>query len=392
MMRRMPHGADAAPPRIVQFSIRDYKAFHAPVSIHLGRITILLGRNNSGKSALCFAPVFFAHALRRDAEAPFPTSWKGIDFGGLASVTFRRNASGFSGRLGLAGAGDVTGITIGAAVAVERGHEMIINRIAVERADGTQSERTTVPWSEARALLAAAPTLEKLPDGIHVLRGQRPAQERYPRYLGYTPASVGPVGEHAPMILAAAGKAGLDEVNSWLAPLRVQLRIDSERRRKSDDFEILAVGPHGHPVNIVDSGAGLAQVLPLVVAVLLAAATPTLLCLEQPELQLHPHAHAAVADLLLESLIRRPETRLLVETHSDVLVLRLRRAIAEGRIAPGDVRIYFIDEDSSEGSHAREIVLNDRAIPDWWPKGVFAESQKEYFAMRRELAKRGSRE
>lgn len=386
-------GHDAtSPPRLVRFSVRDYKAFHAPATVELGRVTLLLGRNNAGKSTLCFAPVFFSHPLGKDVETPFATSWKGIDFGGLASIAFRRSPAGFSGRLDFAGLDGVSGVTIGAAIATERSHQVIINRVALHGAGGVTAERTTVPWPDARALLAEAPGLERIPDGIQPLRAQRPAPERYPRYLGYTPSWVGPVGEHAPMILAAAGAQGLEAVNTWFEPMRVELRITPEGRRKRDDFEILAVGPHGEPVNIVDSGAGLAQVLPLVVAVRLASASPGLLCLEQPELQLHPRAHAAVAELLIESLHRRPDTRLLVETHSDVIVLRLRREVAAGRLSPEDVRIYFVDEDSADGSHVKEIRLNERATPDWWPKDVFAESQKEYFAIRRELARRGESE
>jgi predicted ATPase len=142
-------------------------------------------------------------------------------------------------------------------------------------------------------------------------------------------------------------------------------------------------------VSLRDSGAGIAQVLPLIVAVRLAQARPSLFCIEQPELHLHPRAHVAIAELLLECVTRRPSTRLLVETHSDVLVLRVRRAIAAGELEPRDVRIYFVDEDSVEGSRVQEIELDERATPRWWPKDVFGEPQREYLELRRELARRG---
>jgi predicted ATPase len=76
-------------------------------------------------------------------------------------------------------------------------------------------------------------------------------------------------------------------------------------------------------------------------------------------------------------------------------VLRLRREIAAKRLAKNDVRIYFVDESEAkgpdQGSTLREIGLNDRGTPEWWPKGVFAESQAEFHRIRQELAKRDGR-
>lgn len=373
-------------PHLTWFSVEGYKAFGAEARVELGKITILLGRNNAGKTALCFAPLYLTHPLRADAPAPFPTKVQTVDFGSLQSVCFRRQPTGLVGRLGLAGVEGATQVTLGATSLPEHGHTQLVTRLEIEDVGAGRSQAlSNVHWPEARKLLASVEGLAKLPDGIHALRGVRPAIERVSPYLGYTPASVGQLGELAPMILASSGDRGLEAVNEWFDPMRVRLRIES----RGDTFEILAAGPHGEPVNLLDSGAGIAQALPLVVAVRLAEAQPSLFCIEQPELHLHPRAHVAIAELLLDRVVQRPSTRLIVETHSDVLVLRVRRAIAAGDLAPRDVRIYFVDEDSAEGSRVQEIELDERATPRWWPKDVFGEPQREYLALRRELAKRG---
>jgi hypothetical protein len=372
------------PPHVTWFSVEGYKAFGAAARVELGRITLLLGRNNAGKTALCFAPLYLTHPLRRDAQVPFPTSLQEIDFGSLQSVCFRRQPTGLIGRLGLAGLSGATSVTVGATSLPEQEHTQIVTRLEIEADAGHPRTLANVSWSEARRLLADIEGLDAVAAGIHVLRGVRPAIERYQQYLGYTPESVGPFGQHAPMILAASGEKGLEEVNRWFESMRVRLRIAS----RGDAFEILVAGPTNEPVNLLDSGTGVAQVLPLVVAARLARAQPSLLCLEQPELHLHPRAHVAVAELLIETLLRRPSARFLVETHSDVLVLRVRREIAAGKLSPRDVRVYFVDEDSAEGSRVKEVPLDERGTPTWWPKDVFGEPQAQYTALRRELVQR----
>lgn len=54
---------------------------------------------------------------------------------------------------------------------------------------------------------------------------------------------------------------------------------------------------------------------------------------------------------------------------------------------PDEVALYFVDEiNDGPGSIVKPIALNDRGTPDWWPKGVFAENQAEFYAIRQELA------
>ena len=366
------------------FAVEGYKAFSQPWRLELGRITVLLGRNNAGKTALCFAPGYFARAFEKDAPAPFPPSWQGIDFGPLQSVCYRRQSTGLRGALELAGATPARRVELGATAIQERTYEQFITHLSIQSSDGATTTLDNIEWDKARMAIEQFSGLSVLSEQVRILRGIRPAPERMPMLLGYTPKSIGSFGEYAPMILRVAGDDGLVAVNKWF----VQLGVRLSTAQRGDQFEVLATGPSGEPVNLVDSGAGLAHILPLVVAVCLAREQPALRCIEQPELHLHPRAHALVAELLLESLKRHQGTRLLVETHSDVLVLRLRRAIAAGDLKPDDVRIYFVDEGGAGGSSVKPILLNARATPDWWPKDVFAESQKEYFALRQELAKR----
>ena len=347
-------------------------------------MTLVLGRNNAGKTALLSAPLFATYGLDPKAPTPFPNNRQAVDFGPLQSVCFNRRPIGLTMTLALAGIPGAERIVLGAMSVPEQGHMQRVTELEIEGGHGGPTRMSNVPWSQARDALRAIPALSEVAHSVDILRGLRPTMARFHPYQGYVPERVGPEGQDAAAILAAADDAGFWQVSSWFERIGIRLGVKSVG---NDAFEIEAAGLGREFVNLVDSGEGIAHVLPLVVAMRLAKRTPSLFCIEQPELHLHPPAHAEVAELLLESLQERPNMRLLVETHSDVLILRIRRAIAEGRIAPGNVRLYFVEE-TGQGSIVRPIVLNDRGAPEWWPEGVFAEPQNEYFAIQKALSGR----
>jgi len=99
-----------------------------------------------------------------------------------------------------------------------------------------------------------------------------------------------------------------------------------------------------------------------------------------------PFAHTGIAELLIEAIDR--EHSVLVETHSDTLLLRIRRAIAEQRIPHELVRFYYVERNQDGSSTSKLIELNDRGTPSWWPRGIFSEDQQEYQAIRRALSQR----
>ena len=103
---------------------------------------------------------------------------------------------------------------------------------------------------------------------------------------------------------------------------------------------------------------------------------------EHPEAELHPAAHADIAELVLDNLVgrRRP---MVVETHSEMVLLRARRWIAEGRLPAEDVLIYWIHAEPGRGSILRKIKINKSGDLDNWPDGVFVEDYEEIMAIRR---------
>ncbi len=96
-------------------------------------------------------------------------------------------------------------------------------------------------------------------------------------------------------------------------------------------------------VNIADVGIGVSQVLPILVA-LIAAQEGQIVYVEQPELHLHPRAQVAMAELLAEAANRG--VRVIVETHSSLLLLTVQTLIAKSEIKNTDVALHWFARDA----------------------------------------------
>jgi predicted ATPase len=82
-------------------------------------------------------------------------------------------------------------------------------------------------------------------------------------------------------------------------------------------------------------------VLPVVTLLQYVPAGSTVI-LEQPEIHLHPLAQANLADVIINAAVHR-NVQVIVESHSEHLLLRLQRRIAEEKIRSDDVALYFCD-------------------------------------------------
>lgn len=113
-------------------------------------------------------------------------------------------------------------------------------------------------------------------------------------------------------------------------PFQIQVRGFGKARRK---------GPQR---NLIDVGYGVSQVLSVVIE-LLRSDAPQRFLLQQPEAHLHPSAQAALGSLFCQ--IAGPERQLVVETHSDHLIDRVRMDVRDGKtkLKPEDVSILYFE-------------------------------------------------
>lgn len=123
---------------------------------------------------------------------------------------------------------------------------------------------------------------------------------------------------------------------------------------------------HGVERDLTTVGVGASQLLP-VIALVLSATPGAIICIEQPELHLHPAVQSRLADFFLRA---RPDLAIIVETHSEYMVTRIRRRAAEGALDVGDVSIFFAEQEGGK-TNFRNLKLNvDGNLSDW-PAGFF---------------------
>ena len=121
-------------------------------------------------------------------------------------------------------------------------------------------------------------------------------------------------------------------------------------------------------------GVGVSQVLPVIVQCLVAG-PGALIVLEQPELHLHPGAQQRLGDFLLAC--SEWGQCLLVESHSEYLVLRLRRRVAEGRVDKDQLALLFAIRDEQGSTTYQPVELTDAGAVVEWPEGFFDQGPDE---------------
>ena len=204
---------------------------------------------------------------------------------------------------------------------------------------------------------------------------------------GENPASVGIRGEFAPEVLFRQREL-LRLVNEWVGRFEFGFFIECKPVNQGAFSIMLRRNPKIPPINLADTGFGLSQVLPLIVQGFYAE-RGSLIIAEQPEIHLNPRLQALLADLFCE--VARKERNVLVETHSEHLILRLRRLLAERKIKVDEVALYYVEK-SHDRSTIREIPIEENGhikIEDW-PRGFFEDSLRESLGLATAQTKLGS--
>ena len=403
-----------------RLGLERYKGYARRVDVEIAPLTILVGPNNAGKTALAQAIQLLAGGLapsERDAREPLPLESGGIRHG----ETFEDLVTGRAahGRLGVSitlADGSVESslaATVTNVVAPGRASERQILDWRLEQGDrllvaqrqgfGEASEyRVSEPRAEPvvawRGLLPARPSelAEWVAPQARAFAGWAAGVRhlRCPRNLlpspflapERAPTAIGPDGQDTPLALAA-DDALRESVRDWYRRT-FGVRIDVAAQGKY--FELVTGTPlRDDDVRLDQSGRGLSHVLPVVAAALSAGrAGPGADVIEHPEAELHPAAHAEVAELLLANLVG-PTRPLIVETHSEMVLLRARRWVAEGRLPAGHVLVYWIHADPAHGSVPEKIGIRENGEMESWPDGVFIEDYEEVLAIRRAARGKG---
>ena len=132
------------------------------------------------------------------------------------------------------------------------------------------------------------------------------------------------------------------------------------------------------PVTLPDVGFGINQILPVIVEGVdfFTGRESRTLCVEQPEIHLHPKLQANLADLMIANIEGDGEKQWIIETHSELLILRIQRRVREGKLDPSAVSVLYVDPDATgrSGSTITALRLDENGdFIDEWPDGFFEE-------------------
>lgn len=133
-------------------------------------------------------------------------------------------------------------------------------------------------------------------------------------------------------------------------------------------------------VNIADVGFGVSQILPALVATIVAEENQ-MVYLEQPEIHLHPRAQKNLASILAEAA--KNKKCLVVETHSSILIRGIQTLVAKGELPPELVKLHWFSQDENTGAtkvNSADLDENG-AYGAEWPEDfddTYLESERDY--------------
>ncbi len=376
---------------VTKVVLERFRVFRERTELDIGRLTLLAGANSTGKSSVML-PVLL---LKQTLDAPYDPGPLLLAGGHVAIASFDHLRShGASGAV-------VLGIETSARQAIEVSFVRDANgeiAIASMKSRGARGRDVELvpgtswhhrPVARVRFMLgtehsrrgevsvaaSASRATQVLEHVLHVPGLRTPAQRDYP-VTAVGDKFEGKFDHYVASILVEWQRTGderLTQTASDLAKLGLTWKVRATKR--SDTHVSIEVGRlpaatrgGAHDVvEIADVGVGVSQALPVIVA-LRRAIPGQLVFIEQPELHLHPNAQTAMARVLVDAV--RRGVRVVVETHSSLLLIGIQTAIAEGlpELAPEDVRLHWFSRDPKTGdARVSSHTLDSKGAFGDWP-------------------------
>jgi len=406
MARQSPKEKTVRPLAISSIAVSGLKSIDSQQSIEVRPLTILAGANSSGKSSIMQSVLLLKQTLETSYDpGPLQINGSNVKFTSIDQIMFRgvgaSQGSGFSVKIGFGTESiELTfvsqpskGLDILQSIYEKKGYNQAVFQLGMQEADIVSyaspvideltkaglvsSESPKGSLVRERCFLRGVVESEMkfgkakhwvpiyttdteayskcIQDIIHLpgLRGKPerayPQAATGPQFQGtfddYTASVVSHWSNESPELLELLG-ADLQTLGlTWkveakkLDDTRFELRVGRMRKPQPGGAQDL--------VNIADVGFGVSQTLPVLVA-LLAAQPGQLVYIEQPEIHLHPRAQVALAVPLVNAANRG--VRVIVETHSALLILGVQTQVVEQKLDPNTVKLHWFTRDEETGA------------------------------------------
>jgi hypothetical protein len=399
--------------------VRNYRSFPGPQQVELRPLTLFYGGNSSGKSALVRLLPLLADSVGSEDGGPLNLSspaargssfrdlrWKGLTEDDPTALS-----------LALEWRGDEALSRAEFSMDLERNWQrLLITRFELQKSGG--EVLLSGQWSfRADEQASAALTYE--------LKSMSATAELPLRFRGLVPEA--PAGQFEPAWAMARDRLlGLRRAVMWLSSRHLSHRERVTSRPTTPRWTMLPDGsdvrallasqpevreevsgwcekhlhrsieiddvPPSHfgvslrhvrraalDVDLLDAGEGVIKVLPVLTAIALsgrpAPDAPRILAIEEPESHLHPTLQKALAEHIAASVSSRREPPCIVmETHSQHILLGVQIAVARGQLRPEQVLVYWVHQDEDGRSMAEPVRLDeDGRLQGNWPPDVYTE-------------------
>lgn len=362
----------------ITLGVRGYKSLRDPVAVELRPLTLLSGRNSSGKSSLMQPLLLLKQTLEASYDhGPLRLDGPIVPFSEVRQLFWqgkRRNDRALEFGVAVESEGRcefVFGHDKEGKLRLDR--EEIRSTAGRSRTigEGIDNLRLTRVLAKTPQLAPRAFALQLVEGMLHV-PGLRGHPERFYPVSGIGDRFPGRFHPYTATILAH-WMSDKDERLSTVAEQLLQLGLTwkVEARRLDDTRLEVRVArtykSHGGGakdlVNIADVGFGVSQVLPVLVA-LLTAKKGDVVHLEQPSLHLHPAAQASLAQPLADAAKRG--VIVVAETHSPLLLRSVQEMVAAGSLPATDVALHWFRRDDTGVTQVTTADLHrDGSYGDW---------------------------
>ncbi|MFN0036249.1 MAG: AAA family ATPase [Saprospiraceae bacterium] len=352
-------------------------------ALPLGKITVLTGANNSGKSSLLYGFLVlrdFVMNPNRSLEQLFALPF--INLGGFEEVVSKQNAGGKI-LLGIETVDTDRNISVSYNLELSE-QSTQINTASSQLFDFNAELQIGLPYSaNIKRVFETFKLPEKkrfefdwnglagsLKEDNHPTPSERSKFEMALNkpveallLSDFVPMKRGFAKPHYAPVSINGNINSEEEIATWIFNSRgkevVNLRHYFERatgrdmflqiQKPTSVFSIMSVQQKGTPqqqiTNIVNEGTGTNQLLTILAKVF--QPNKKFICIDEPEIHLHPSMVRTLAASLLEIAVQH-DKQFLISTHSEHFVQALMSQVAEGKASPEDIKVYFLERNGPE--------------------------------------------
>ncbi|RBQ01914.1 AAA family ATPase [Pedobacter miscanthi] len=370
---------------ISKIRFKNFKLFKNWQELEIKPITILIGKNNTGKSAILKLPTMISESLKGEIAEPISLNSK-VSIGKKYEELFYNK--------------EILADTVDFEISDEK-EKLSISIKGNNRGDNIEiksyilnDEDIKVNQSDLKGFKhSKIKSLKLVFDYIDAFR-EFP-KEGYITDINGKIDTIGISGLNAFKLLAQYRKENnplISTISKWFESNFEGWKIEIKEIAASiEGFDFVLSNQKIKNINILNTGSGIRQVLPLIVRSYMPVEDETLIIIEEPESHLHPAAHGNLAQRFVESFLENASKKYLIETHSKNFILRLQALIADPKVnfSNKDVAVYYVDYiEDEQASILERLELDEFGEFTKWPEEIFNESYRELLLLKQNQSDR----